>query len=61
MRLQEWERALRHFRRALQIDPTFKTARDNIIELRAFNLPTGYYYNDTLGIEYEDEFIQVKQ
>eukprot|EP01036_Dinobryon_divergens_P023418 gene23418-31762_t len=58
MRLQEWERALRHFRRALQIDPTFKTARDNIIELRTFNLPTGYYYNDTLGIEYEDEFIQ---
>ena len=59
MRLQEWERALKHFRRALNIDPTFKTARDNIIELRKYNLPTGYYYNDTWGIEYEDEFIQV--
>lgn len=59
MRLREWERALRHFRRALAIDPHFKTALDNILEMRAYNLPAGYQYNDSLGIEVEDRFIQV--
>lgn len=61
MRLYQWEKALKRFRRALAIDPSFSTARENIDELRQHNLPVGYEYNDTVGVEKEDDYPQVRR
>jgi len=61
MRIYQWEKALKRFRRALAVDPSFKTPKENIVELRQYNLPAGYEYNDTAGIEKEDVYPQLHE